>query len=469
MSGKFTFAKLILVSVTAGLVPCMASAVNMPEDPMTERVDATHLGESQEGVTLRSHAGWAVQVGAYADKDKAEALLEKLAASRPGELRHAERLVTSLKWDDAHTLYRARFAGFSLQEASGICANLNGAGQACFLSQDDDVADGAKASARDAAVAPLPHDQPDSLLLKDAPAMLVASTAALKDALVAVPDFSIVEDPPAKAMTPKLLALNDKLAADQAGRISNDELSGMRGGFFTAAGAQFDFGASIRTMVNGQLALQTNLTWTPQGPNIASLAGLGQQIVNQVQSNLAQAGIGTPPASSLAPTAPTAPTVTNAPVNNPVADVVNAANNAATVPAVTGNPVGAANGIASAASNLATGAASSALNGLANAAGNGPAAPAAPTTPQTTITIPTLLSGVNIPSPGGGSTQVLANISATQIQNIILNSANNQTINQNTNVTLTIYNLQQWQQQLAQHALSAQLANEVMTLTGLGR
>src|SRR5579871_3494639 len=259
MSGKFTIAKLILFSVTAGLVPCMASAVDMPENPLTERVDATHLGESQEGVTLRSHAGWTIQVGAYADKDRAEALLEKLAASRPGELRHAERLVTSLKWDDAHTLYRARFAGLSLEEASGICANLNGAGQACFLSQDDDKSDFVRSLPREAAVALVAHDQ-RGILLKDAPAMLVASTAALNDALVAVPDFStIVENPPAKAMTPKLVALNDKLTADKAGRVSNDELSGMRGGFFTAAGAQFDFGASIRTMVNGQLALQTNL------------------------------------------------------------------------------------------------------------------------------------------------------------------------------------------------------------------
>ena len=57
---------------------------------------------------------------------------------------------------------------------------------------------------------------------------------------------------------------------------------------------------------------------------------------------------------------------------------------------------------------------------------------------------------------------------ATQKENIILNSASNQTINQNTNVTLTIYNLPQWQQQLAQHALSAQLAGEIMAASGLG-
>lgn len=79
------------------------------------------------------------------------------------------------------------------------------------------------------------------------------------------------------------------------------------------------------------------------------------------------------------------------------------------------------------------------------------------------------MTGVTIPGAGGGSTQVLNNIGANQIQNIILNSASGQTINQNTSVTLTIYNLPQWQQQLAQHTLSAQLAGEVMAASGLGR
>jgi hypothetical protein len=225
----------------------------------------------------------------------------------------------------------------------------------------------------------------------------------------------------------------------------------MRGGFFTAAGAQFDFGASIKTMVNGQLALQTNLTWTPQGPDISSLSGLGQQITDQVQSQLAKAGIGSGPTGAAAPAA----------AGNPATDLVNAANAAATTPASTlaNNPTSVASSLATPATKLATGAVSNALNSAAT--------PAAPATPQT-VTIPTAVSGVNIPSPSGGSTQVLANIGANQIQSIILNSASGQTISQNTNVTLTIYNLPQMQQQLAQHALSAQLAGEIMAASGLG-
>jgi hypothetical protein len=60
--------------------------------------------------------------------------------------------------------------------------------------------------------------------------------------------------------------------------LSYDQLAGMRGGFFTANGAQFDFGASIKTMVNGELALQTSLQWTPAGAVTQQLAGLGPTI-----------------------------------------------------------------------------------------------------------------------------------------------------------------------------------------------
>ena len=137
-------------------------------------------------------------------------------------------------------------------------------------------------------------------------------------------------------------------------------------------------------------------------------------------------------------------------------------------PPAVANPISAASNIATPASNLATGAVSSALNSAANTLGNAGAPPASGTTPKTSVTIPTVASGVNIPSPSGGSTQVLANIGANQIQSIILNSASGQTITQNTNVTLTIYNLPQLQQQLAQHALSAQLAGEIMAASGLG-
>src|ERR1700761_4512553 len=132
MSGKLTTTKLMLLGLTVGLVPCVASAIDMPANSLSEQVDATHLGEVQGGATSRIETNWTVPGGAYADRDKAEAQLAKLASDRPNELGYATRLVTPLNWDDVHTLYRARFTGLTLEAASALCASLNGIGQACF-------------------------------------------------------------------------------------------------------------------------------------------------------------------------------------------------------------------------------------------------------------------------------------------------------------------------------------------------
>lgn len=43
------------------------------------------------------------------------------------------------------------------------------------------------------------------------------------------------------------------------------ELADARGGFITAQGVTFDLGAVISTYENGELALMTQLTWTPSG------------------------------------------------------------------------------------------------------------------------------------------------------------------------------------------------------------
>jgi hypothetical protein len=158
------------------------------------------------------------------------------------------------------------------------------------------------------------------------------------------------------------------------------------------------------------------------------LSGLGASIADQVASNLAKAGIGT------------------------------AATNATNVAsALTGTPPVTPDAATPATPNVI--------------------APAATSTTTTTITPPTGtqptpvtvggLSGIQIPGATGGSTQVFANVGAGQIQNIILNSASNQTITQNTNVMLTIYNFPAWQQQLVQNAVSAQLAHDILAASGL--
>lgn len=64
------------------------------------------------------------------------------------------------------------------------------------------------------------------------------------------------------------------LAAPQGAQsLSDEELSGLRGGFLTANGFTFGFGVVIRSYVNDQLALQTRLTWTPTGPVTEQIRG----------------------------------------------------------------------------------------------------------------------------------------------------------------------------------------------------
>ena len=73
--------------------------------------------------------------------------------------------------------------------------------------------------------------------------------------LLAQPAFS--QDQPTSELTP----------------LSDEELADMRGGFLTAGGITFDFGAVVRTYVSGALALETRLTWTPTGPVTEQVSG----------------------------------------------------------------------------------------------------------------------------------------------------------------------------------------------------
>lgn len=55
--------------------------------------------------------------------------------------------------------------------------------------------------------------------------------------------------------------------------LSDEELSGLRGGFITTNGFTFGFGVVITSYVNNQLALRTQLTWTPKGPVTEQVKG----------------------------------------------------------------------------------------------------------------------------------------------------------------------------------------------------
>jgi hypothetical protein len=58
-----------------------------------------------------------------------------------------------------------------------------------------------------------------------------------------------------------------------AAPVPDSELAEMRGGFIVADGIQFNFGAQLTATVNGQLAFQTQVTYTPNGPQVAQTVG----------------------------------------------------------------------------------------------------------------------------------------------------------------------------------------------------
>lgn len=56
--------------------------------------------------------------------------------------------------------------------------------------------------------------------------------------------------------------------------IADSELGDLRGGLFVIEGITFDFGAVVRTTIDGKPALETRLTWTPDGMVIEDLSTL---------------------------------------------------------------------------------------------------------------------------------------------------------------------------------------------------
>ena len=62
-------------------------------------------------------------------------------------------------------------------------------------------------------------------------------------------------------------------AFDDIDVATDADLADARGGFLTADGITFDLGAIISTYQDGQLALQTQLTWTPVGAVATHIVG----------------------------------------------------------------------------------------------------------------------------------------------------------------------------------------------------
>lgn len=88
-----------------------------------------------------------------------------------------------------------------------------------------------------------------------------------------------------------LLALAPTFEAQAREVLSDEEMADQRGGFLVADNIVFDFSAVVRTYEDGQLALETQVTWTPSGPLTDQVAGAG--VVQLADSQLkALSGLG---------------------------------------------------------------------------------------------------------------------------------------------------------------------------------
>src|ERR1700742_3808610 len=69
--------------------------------------------------------------------------------------------------------------------------------------------------------------------------------------------------------------------------MTDQEMETARGGILTAGGVAFEFGAVVNTFEDGVLRLQTQVTATPNGPQISQTAGqdvsrLTNQLIGQL-------------------------------------------------------------------------------------------------------------------------------------------------------------------------------------------
>jgi hypothetical protein len=70
-----------------------------------------------------------------------------------------------------------------------------------------------------------------------------------------------------------LTAASGAASAQVGERLDEAALAGERGGIKTDMGLEIGFGATVSTFIDGKLALQSKLTWTPTGPATEQSAG----------------------------------------------------------------------------------------------------------------------------------------------------------------------------------------------------
>jgi hypothetical protein len=193
-----------------------------------------------------------------------------------------------------------------------------------------------------------------------------------------------------------LMSVWSPIAASAAETLlTDDELADQRGGLRTPSGLEIGFAASLRTLIDGRLVLATRLTWTDRGVQI-------QQVVGSSDVTASPAGV-----------TATAPGQTSG----------------APQVAVAASPAG----VTATAPGQASGA------------------------PQVAVAASPGVFTATVPGQTGGATRVLQNLSAGQITNVILNTASNRTIRQDTDITLVVPMLALLQQQVAADRVAASL------------
>lgn len=217
--------------------------------------------------------------------------------------------------------------------------------------------------------------------------------------------------------------------------LSDDELSGLRGGFVTTNGFTFGFGVVIRSYINNELALKTQLTWTPAGP-----------VTTQVQGNVP--GV-TDLASAVTALVSNGIDLTAITGGVPSAGGAGSAGGAASAGAGgaggAGTP-GGASGSSGAGSAGSAGGADS-VGGAGNAAGAGGTGSAANTgnAANTANTANTVVAGGIIGGvalvDGNGATALIHSVTAGQLQSLIVNNANNRNLRQDMELNLFLPDL----------------------------
>jgi D-alanyl-D-alanine carboxypeptidase len=121
-----------LATQQAQLVKTAVNTVNAPKPQMRPslREDAGE-GDADAPMPTPGH-NWTIQIGAYADKQMADAQLKTYYGKAQDVLTRASKIIAPITSPRGHVLYRARFGLFAEQEARDVCSRLTQRGQTCF-------------------------------------------------------------------------------------------------------------------------------------------------------------------------------------------------------------------------------------------------------------------------------------------------------------------------------------------------